>query len=647
MNFFSIISPIYLRAGMINGDSNLREFGRFRLDAKKRVLWYEDQPVNLPLKDIELLCVLTEHSGQVITKDEILDRVWADSFVEESNLSRHIYLLRKTLKEYGESEDLIQTVPRRGYRFTGQVRESVNTDVVIEKHTSTRTLIEVQDDTAEPPPLLPVRAFTTRRVAALLGVGAVMLAAVAFLWNYLSVPGSSGSVIRSIAVLPVRSFSGSSDDEELRMRITDALITRLGNMDGIAVRPTSAVVPFAGSEQDGLEIGKKLQVDAILESRIQQEGDRLRLTMQIVRVANGEHLWSEQFDGQADRILNLQDMISSKVSRSLNAAISDKTTFARRPTENADAYEAYLKGRYFWNRRDETSMRRAIKYFNQAAALDPLFSEAYTGLADTQHLLFNYNIDVRPQIVAEAKENLRRALELKPDSADALTTLGTIQMGYDWDWPAAEESLKLAIAAAPNSSTARMRYGALLVRLRRFDKSQAEFERAIELDPLSLIGNTNLGMVYFCMKDYTAADRQYSKAMELDDKVGATHWLLSRSLWQQGRQDEAIGEIIRGLELDGNTPLAATLREKAHRSLPTDVIDLLLHEWRMNPPGTNPHNLAYLSTYIGDSGKAIYWLEKSIEEHHPWTTWVSAAPEFDILRSEQSFQNILEKLHLP
>jgi len=407
------------------------------------------------------------------------------------------------------------------------------------------------------------------------------------------------------------------------------------------------VIPFAKSEQDGLEIGRKLQVDAIVDSRIQQEGDRLRVTMQLVRVANGEQVWSGQFDGRADRILDLQDMISAKVSSSLDASVSDPEAFAKRPTDSPEAYEAYLKGRYFWTRRDEPSLRKAVEYFTQASTLDPNFSEAFSGLADTQHLLFNYNIDVRPALVTEARQNLSRALELKPGSPDALITLGTIEMGYDWDWKTAEQTLRQAVAAAPNSPTAHMRYGALLVRIRRFDEAQAEFEKQTELDPLSITGIINLGMVRFCKKDYAGADSQYSKALELDDKAGAPHWLLSRSMWMQGKKDESVREIIRALELDGNPSLAGRIGEKAQTSPAEEAIQLLLYEWRMNPPGTNPHNLAYLSTYVNDTEKAIYWLEKSIEEHHPWTTWISAAPEFEVLRGEPRYLGMLQKMNLP
>lgn len=621
---------------MINGDNDLRAFGRFRLDTAKRVLWYENEPVNLPLKEIELLAVLTEHSGQVVTKDEILDRVWADSFVEESNLSRHIYLLRKTFRELGESEDLIQTVPRRGYRFTGAVSVPAG-GMVIERHTSTKTLIEIEEGGAS-------QTHSTRSRAALLGAGAaaVVLIGITLAWAFWPAP-AAGSEIKSLAVLPVRSFSNTADDEELRLRITDALITRLGGLNRVAVRPTSAVLPFAGSELDGLEIGRKLRVDAVIDSRIQQEADRLRVTIQLIRVADGEHLWSEQFDGKADQILNLQDSISARVSRSLH--LSGGPAFSSRPTDVAEAYEAYLKGRYFWTKRDEASLRKAVDYFSQAATLDPQFAEAYAALADTRHLLFNYNIDVRPQIVLQAKEELRRALELKPDSAEALTTLGTIQMGYDWDWSGAEASLKHAIAAAPNSAVARMRYGALLVRIRRFDESVAEFEKAIELDPLSITANTNLGMALFCKKDFAAADRQYSKVLELDDKIGSTRWLLSRSYWQQGRYAEAVNEIAAALDLDKNSALAEKIRQNA--SPPEAAIRLLLKEWRDNPPGTNPHNLAYLSTYVGDPEKALSWMQRSLDEHHPWSTWFAAAPEFESLRSDAKYRQILNELKLP
>lgn len=631
---------------MINGDSQLREFGRFRLDTTKCVLWCEDEPVNLPLKEIELLCVLTESAGQVITKDEIIDRVWTDSFVEESNLTRHIYLLRKALEKYGEGGGLIQTVPRRGYRFTGKVNEPSDGDVVIEKHTSTRTLIEVTEGSGTK--ISPSLGLSKRRIALVAATATILLISLLILWNRPPTPKAiTGPEIRSIAVLPVRSFSDEQDDQELRIRLTDALITRLGGLDRLAIRPTSAVLPFVLSDEGSLEIGKRLQADAVLDSRLQREGDRLRVTIQLVRVATGENMWSQTFDGNADHILDLQDTIAAKVSRSLAAAASDPAEFAKRPTENSEAFEAYLKGRYFWSKRDADSLHKAAEYFLMATTLDPNFSEAFSGLADTEHLLFNYNIDVRPEVEEAAKANLHRALELKPASPDALITLGTIEMGYDWDWMAAEKTLKRALNAAPNSPMAHARYGALLVRLRRFDEAEAEVRRHLELDPLSVTGITNLGMVLYCKKDYAGAEALYRKALELDENSGAPHWLLSRNMWQQGRTEESIAEIGRALELDGNPLLAKKIRGRARSKTPLAAIELLLYEWRMDPPGTNPHNLAYLSTYTGDTQNAIRWLQRSIQEHHPWTSWIAAAPEFECLRGDERYRAMLRSLNLP
>lgn len=625
----------------------LLEFGSFRLDVCKKTLTHEGTPVAMPLKEIELLCVLIENRGELVTKDELLDKVWEDSFVEESNLSRHIYLLRKTFKDLGESDGFIQTVPRRGYRFAGEVRELTNGEVIVEKHTSTRTLIEFQDDAGD-----SIRALSAERKSAAARLAPLALLVVSvtaglfFVWKYaLPTETAESTPISSIAVLPVKSFSENAGDEELRMRLTDALITRLGS-GGLAVRPTSAVMPFNDSDLGHLEIGRMLQVDAVIDSRVQEEDGRIRVTVQLVRVADGEQIWSEQFDGLANRTLDLQDAISSKVSSSLTGTEFGPAQASKRPTNNPEAFEAYLKGRYFWIKRDGPSLLRSIEYFSQAAELDPEFSEAYSGLADSQHLLFNYNIDVDRQLVEKAKANVDRALKLKPNSADALLTLGSIRMGYDWDWAGAEEALKLAVASEPNSAMAHIRYGVLLIRIRRFDEAQAEFQRSLELDPLSLIGKMNLGMTYFCRKDYAAAEQVFRNVLEVDDKVAGSHWLLSRTLWLMGRKDEAMEQIAIGLAKDGNKPLADKIRGASAESNYDDAVKLLLHEWRSIPPETNKINMAYLSTYVNDTDGAIYWLERSFEERHPWTTWVSAYPEFEALYNDHRYQKLLGQMNM-
>ena len=428
---------------MINTHSTLREFGRCRLDIEKKLLWADDEPVGLPLKAIELLCLLVENPGAVVTKDEIWRGVWDGAFVEETNLTHNIYLLRKAFRDLGE-DYVIKTIPRRGYRFTAEVREVPRGDVVIEKHTSTQTVIEIQESSDHGTARSLWKRMGASRPSTVFAALCVLIlfsGAIFFLRSHFAaVPASEK--LGSIAVLPVKAFSSDSADEELQLRITDALIPRIGSSHSLAVRPTSAVMPFAESRLDAVEIGKRLQVNMVLESRMQRENDRLRVTSQLINVSTGEQIWSDQFDGRIGHILDLQDLIWTRFAATVDPATRTGPETAGRPTQSAEAYEAYLKGRYFWSKRDETSLRKAVEYFTQATALDPKFSEAFSSLADTQHLLFNYNIDVTPDIVSAAKENLHTALELKPGSADALITLGTIQMGYDWDWMNAESSLR-------------------------------------------------------------------------------------------------------------------------------------------------------------------------------------------------------------
>ena len=634
---------------MTNGHSTLREFGKFRLDLGKKLLWLGPEPISLPLKAVDLLCVLVERRGQVVSKDEIWHEVWNDAFLEETNLTHNIYLLRKAFKDHGEA-DLIKTVPRRGYRFAGEVREIPDAEIVIERHGLTRTTIEIQEDTDAPSRsavggILSGGSISRAATTSLIVIAFLLLLGSGILVWERGPARTTNTSIKSLAVLPLRSFPQNDNDDDLRMRITDALITRLGSMRSIAVRPTSAVVPFAEDDRDPITIASMLRTDAVLDGRVQREGDLVRVTLQLISVNSGKQLWSGQFDGRADRLLELQDKISNSVTNSLGKDDSPQQ-LAKAPTDIPAAYEAYLKGRYYWAKRDEVSLRRAIGFFQEAAALDPKFSEAYSGIADAHLILYDQNVDVDPETISQAKQTLHHALLLKPDSAEALSTLGSLQMTYDWDWKAAEESLRRATESDPNSVSSWTRYGGLLMKIGRSDDSIAAIQRAVALDPLSMVANINLGMAYFCRKDYPAADLQFQRTLEINDKFGAAHWMLSRSLWQQGRKPEAITEIIRALELDGNGDLASRLKEIARNSQPESVINALLYEWRNNPQKTNPHNMAYLATYVGDNEKAIYWLQRSLGEHHPWTSWVKAAPEFESLRGDPRFEKILQQTNL-
>lgn len=624
---------------MNNKLNNLREFGKFRLDAKKKVLWFENETVNLQLKEIELLCVLTENGGEVITKDELLNRVWADSFVEESNLSRHIYRIRKVFKEHGESEDLIKTVPRRGYRFTGEIKANGN-DLIIEKHSISRTVIE-EIETSDAPQFKKVSARRFFVLTALLAV--ILTTAFGFYFYKRSSPNTQQ--IKSIAVLPVKSFAGvGADDEELRWQMTDFLITKLGKLPDVSVRPTATVLRFAKSEQSIFEIGKKLEVEAVLDGRIQREGETIRVTLQLVSVESGEQIWSEVFDGRSNQILNLQDRISAKVLDSLNQNRQQNIEIAQRPTQNEEAYEAYLKARYFGRRSEGQSLRKSLELFETAVRLDANFAEGYAGIADVRYRLFMNNFNSSVEDVEKAKANIQKALSLKSELVEPLLTLGQIQTTYDWDWAKAEETWKKILEIEPQLAAARMRYGMLLMFLSRFNEAQAQMEEAIRLDPTHPSHYANLGTVYFCRKDFAKAEEFYKKALELDENWVFAHWYLSRMAWLQGRKNESLKYVVSGSRINGQNEFAEKVEEKSRTQTPEEVTRFIIEEWSKN--ADSYPSVANRAMYLGDRETALTYLEKSFTARNPWLVMIAASPEFETLRGEPRFQEILQKMNL-
>jgi DNA-binding winged helix-turn-helix (wHTH) protein/TolB-like protein len=624
---------------MINDSNNLRAFGKFRLDAEKKVLWVENETVNLPLKEIELLCVLTE-SSELITKEEIINQVWQDSFVDERNLSRHIYRLRKMLAEYGESEDLIETVPKRGYRWKGEIITANSQDLIVENHSITRTIIE-EIETIPNQNLVPPKPSANRYLLPLLSLFVIPV----FIGGYFFYKSSLSTdlnSIKSVAVLPLKGYQ-QNQDQTLPIRIADAVITRLGSSDKIIVRPTSAVSYFIDDERDVIAIGKKLQTDAILDGRIQQENDKLRITLQLINVADGRQIWSGQIEGNANQILLLQDDISFAVLEIVDPNYQKETELTSTPTKNAEAYEAYLQGRYFAIQRSDDGMKKAVEYFQKSVELDPNFAEGYAGLADTQYLLYDYSVVLDKSIIETAKQNLNQALTLNPNLTEALVTRGSIEESYNWNWENSVYSLKKAIESSPNNSFARFRYGGVLLRMGSFDEAQIQLGKALELDPLSIVARANLAMSYHCKKDYATAEIQYRKIFEISDKISTPHWLIARTLWIAGKKDEAVKEIIRALEFEGYAELAKRMERQTSAVL---AINELLTEWEKNPTNTTPQYIAYFYANLGEKEKALKSLKKNYDERITAISWIKSAPEFESLKNELQYQELLKKMSL-
>lgn len=634
---------------MADTGENIIEFAAFRLDTAGKILRHNGEIASLPLKSIELLCLLVENRNEVVTKAEILDSVWEDSFVDESVLTQNIYTLRRFFEEFGE-KGLIKTVPRRGYIFNFEKEQTltIEREVYEEIEIIQNEILPTKQASALPPKLTrsTLKTFGYAIVALFLISSAVFGY---WFWNK-KADKTKVSDISSLAVLPLKSFDEKSVDDNLRLRMMDSLITKLGKIETISVRPTSSTIKFLKSNESSLEIGKKLLVDAVLEGSIQREGNRLRVTLQLVSIKTGEQIWSEQFDGEADKLLDLQNIVSSHLLDKLKFPLSkdQQTQFAMRPTKNSEAYEEYLKGRYFWNKRTPESLKSAIASFKKSISLDADFADAYVGLADSHYLLFDYSYERSPKHVELAKLNIQKAIELNPRLSEAFTTLGSIQTTIEWNWVFAEKSFLKAIEYSPNSPNAHHRYGMLLMKLRRFAEAENEMRKAKELDPTSPAIIKNLGVVLFFEKRCDEAVIHLNRSLDLDNDFVGPRWYLARCNWLKNEKKEALIEYSKAIEIEGDKELAKKIVNDAYSSDPKIGVRNLLREWQKQANTTNISftDLAILASYLEDKNATLIWLEKAVAAGHPWATWINAEPEFDFVREEPRFKALLAKMNL-
>jgi DNA-binding winged helix-turn-helix (wHTH) protein/TolB-like protein/Tfp pilus assembly protein PilF len=642
---------------MANVVSHLREFGKFQLDPHKLVLWCDGQPVGLPLKEIELLCVLTEAPGEVVTKNEIIDRLWADSFVEDGNLSRHIYLIRKILKKYGEKEDLIQTVPRRGYRFAGNVRTPGNGDFVIERHSLTRTLVEEIDDGQRVSSDIVTSSgkwigYLIASVTAL-----VLILGVGWLWRADSAGSSPVAASRAtaLAIFPLRPLDRGADDGSLGPGITESLISRLGALRSIVIRSTDSAARLIEAQEDPISIGKMLNAEAVLTGSYQRSDGRIRVAVRLLRVADGTQIWAENFDETETEIFRMQDLLSAHVAASLVRSISpeERQLLSKRYTENRDAYHAYLRGRYYFNKRSPENYRKAIEEFEQAAALDPNYALALTGIADVYSLQANTaSGDESNALYEKAKQIAVRALDLDDGLAEAHTSLGWIKRVHDWDWEGSEREFKRALEINPNYVNARQWYGFLLTTLGRKNEGLAEMEKARELDPLSQIVLQN----YFAVVNFSGDRNSLPKVARdfamLDVDEGLRVRIQSTALSALGdhasviRIGEAflsnknLSEIPKYLIV--NMAIAYAKLGNAKRS--EEMIDHLKRLATTNSESV--YRLAQVYAELGRPDEAIDMLEKCFEDRDDRMVWLKVEPHFDRLRNDSRFQTLMSKMRL-
>jgi TolB-like protein/DNA-binding winged helix-turn-helix (wHTH) protein/Tfp pilus assembly protein PilF len=618
-------------------------FGKFRLDGRSRVLFCSGELVALYPKAIDVLLFLVEKHGNVATKEELLERVWPGTFVEESTLTRSISVLRKALGDTPEGHSYILTVPKRGYQFVAMVRE----DTADAASISPSLDKPIPEDSRS----LPVRTWQSALIAG--GVLSVLLAAGGWLyWSRLH----SRSVLPPrimIAVLPVQNLTGDADREYISDGLTEEIIAQLGriNPERLGVIARTSAMTYKHSPKTVSQIGAELHVEYIIESSLRQSGERLRITTQLIRVSDQTHVWSQDYDRARRDLVTLQDDFATAVASGIRvglAAAAHQPLLSTRSI-NPDAYMAYLEGRFYWNQRNVPALERAIVHLRQATQLDPNYALAYSGLADAYCSLGVIGDVAAAEVFPKARIAAEKALALDGSLAEAHTSLAYVNFSYDWDWNGAEAEFKRAITLNPNYATAHQWYGQFLRLMGREEEAIVEGQKSLDLDPMSLIINVEAGLPYHYLQRYDEALRHYRKALEMDPNFALAHHDIGWVLEAQGKYSEAIEEFERAVRISDVAALWSALghaygvagrRQDAVRVL-RRLADLRKEHY------VSPNYDATVYLGLGDFDKAMDLYEKSYEERSWAMVWFRIGHNLKPLRGTPRFERLLLKMKFP
>ena len=500
----------------------------------------------------------------------------------------------------------------------------------------------------------PRTAPRRKAVALIAGLGVILAASVFLGDRYLT---SNGNRINSLAVMPLKALNDDENAKILGLGLTDALITKLGSLPNVVVRPTSAITSLTGANTS-TDVGQRLSVDAVLEGTIQEADGRLRVNARLIRTSTGEQIWADKFEQPATNLFAIQDALSSSIAKALTFELSksDSEQLVRRGTNNTEAYEKYLRGRFFQTQNTGEGLERSIELYEQAAALDPGFAEAYAGIADANLILFNLGIRPAGETIPNARRALTRAQQLNGDLSNIHTALALIQFLIDRNWPEAERSLKRAIELNPNNPDAYLRYGYFLINVGRFDEALEKLFKARELNPLSPITQTNIGMAYMFSRRHAEAVDQLERTAAENPQFTLAQWLLGLTYEESGDGERAFVENLKALESEGGGSFAVELKkvrndhglesanrlwfaESAKRNLGVAPI-----EEQKEPSRISALLVALRAATVKEREQTLLWLARAQAEKDPTLYQIKYLSKFDFVRDDARFRAIAEGL---
>ncbi len=628
-------------------------FEDFQIDSARKLLLRlpEGEAVALTRKAFQVLLVLVENRGKLLTKDDLMKQVWQDIFVEEANLTQTISVLRKILGENPNQHRFIVTETGKGYRFVAQVKELNGGELTNQADFTENAIVES-------PKEIVVSQKSNYRKTYLFAFGGILtvflIIGVYYFWKkneaQISQPLSAKEV-KAIAVLPFRNIESDKENQLLGIGMADAVITKLSHIKGIVVRQTKSVMRYADTTPEAIKVGREINVDAILEGNIQKADRRIRVSVRLYRVSDGALLWAETIDERDTDIFALQDSISEKVAKSLSLELNtdERDKLKRRYTENIEAYQLYNKGRFFWNNRSTEDLRKSIAFFEQAISKDENYALALSGLAESYVLLHLFSPNQDREVFLKAKQAAEKALNLDENLAEARTALAMYKAQQEWDWEGAELEFKRAVAANPSYATAHQTFGEFLGFMGRTDESIAEVEKAFELDPLSLSTNTARAFPYLAAERYDEVIEKLKPALELEANFPLALYYLGRSYAGKGFYKEAIREYQKAIQNSGGSSFFATamiyaLTKDGQKKEAEKKFDELLKSSQHQP--ISNYVLARGFAALGDKEKALEKLEQAFQERDGLMHVIKVDPNFDELRGELRFQELLKKMRL-
>jgi TolB-like protein/Tfp pilus assembly protein PilF len=536
---------------------------------------------------------------------------------------------------------------------SGPVLSEIDTSLLSQTSTTPEIIRNTGPTTALPLAQFPgtTRDLTKPKRRGFVFATIVIVLAVIFALGYFYWSRSRTTAIQSIAVMPFVNESGNADIDYLSDGMTETLISSLSQLPNLNVKARSSVFRYKGKETNPQTIGKELNVQAILNGRVSQRGDQLTLSLELIDARTENVIWGEQYNRSQSDLVKLQSEIARDVSSKLKSKLSgaDVAKVERNYTANAEAYQLYLKGKFYWNKRTGESLKQAAELYRQAIEKDSNYALAYSGLAETYVLFSSYDVAPANDSMPQAKAAALRALAIDDSLAEAHNALGFYLSNYEWDRAGSEKEYRRAIELKPNYSTAHHWLGSDLANVKRFDDALVELRRAEELDPLSPIIGTNLGDALVFARKYDEGIAQYKRTLVLNPDFGYAHRALGWAYGANGMYSEAIAETRTAVELRNGSSAKGYLGLWLARSGKRDEAVQLLNELKQESARNyvQPYTFALIYIGLGDKAEALNWLEKQMSDHSETANTYAVAPELDVLRSEPRFKEMLKRMNLP